>query len=110
MEIFSRIAEEKIREAIRNGEFENLPGQGKPLRLDDLSSVPQELRAAYVILKNAGILPEELQLQKDIVSLQKHLDCCYGDEEKTGLRKKINEKMLRFNLLMDKRKSKSPAW
>lgn len=68
MEIFSRIAEGKIKEAIRNGEFENLPGRGKPLRLDDLSSVPEELRAAYIILKNAGIVPEELQLQKEIVS------------------------------------------
>lgn len=58
MEIFSRIAEGKISEAIRNGEIENLPGRGKPTRLDDLSSVPEELRMAYVILKNAGILPE----------------------------------------------------
>jgi hypothetical protein len=78
LEIFSRIAEAKISEAIRNGEFEDLPVRGKPLRLDDLFSVPEELQAAYIILKNASILPEELQLQKEIVSLQKILKCYYN--------------------------------
>ena len=81
MENFSRIAEAKINEAIRNGEFENLHGNGNPLHLDDLSSIPEEMRMAYIILKNAGILPEELQLQKEIVLLQKLLNCCYEDED-----------------------------
>jgi len=32
---FARIAEERIREAQREGAFDNLPGKGKPLVLDD---------------------------------------------------------------------------
>ena len=71
MYIFELIAENKIREAIENGELDNLPCKGKPLQLDNLAHVPEELRAAYTILKNAGVLPEELQLKKEIVSLQK---------------------------------------
>ncbi len=110
MEVFSRIAEERISEAIRNGELENLPGRGKPLHLGELSCVPEELRMSYTILKNAGVLPEELQLQREIVSLQKLLSCCHEDDEKTGLKKKLNEKLLRFNLLMEKRQSNSSAW
>ncbi len=103
------IAEEKIREAIRNGEFANLPGKGKPLQLEDLSHVPPELRAAYLLLKNAGILPEELQVKKEIIRLQDLLDCCSEEPEQRALRKQLNEKVLRFNLLMEQRGSRSAA-
>src|SRR6266540_3378743 len=42
--LFQRIAEQRILEAQRKGEFDNLPGKGKPLELEDLSWVPEELR------------------------------------------------------------------
>ncbi|MDQ0337468.1 hypothetical protein J2S00_000238 [Caldalkalibacillus uzonensis] len=103
MDILSQIAEEKIREAIKKGEFNNLSGQGKPLNLEDLSRVPEDLRAGYKLLKNAGVLPEELQLKKELVNLESLIECCYDDEQKAKLKKELNEKMLRFNLLMEKR-------
>jgi hypothetical protein len=40
-----RLAERKIEEAVREGLFDNLPGRGRPLVLEDLSRVPPELRA-----------------------------------------------------------------
>ena len=43
------IAERRIAEAIANGDLENLPGEGRPLALDDDSVVPEELRLAYRI-------------------------------------------------------------
>ncbi|PKM79135.1 MAG: hypothetical protein CVU88_07340 [Firmicutes bacterium HGW-Firmicutes-13] len=64
MDIFYKIAEGKIQEAIQEGVFDNLPGKGKPLNLEDMSNVPPELRIGYKILKNAGILPEEFRLKK----------------------------------------------
>lgn len=67
---FERIAEARILEAIEKGQFSNLAGAGKPLELEDLSQVPEELRMAYKILKNAGCVPEEVQLRKDIAQLQ----------------------------------------
>lgn len=103
MDIVAVIAENKIREAIKKGDFDNLSGRGKPLKVEDLSGVPEELRASYIILKNYGALPPEMELSKEIVTLQRLVNCCYRDEEKTALRKKLNEKMLRFNLLMEKR-------
>src|SRR5688572_32819466 len=48
------IAEQRIAEAIANGDFDDLPGSGKPLELDDDALIPEELRLAYRILKNAG--------------------------------------------------------
>ena len=55
------LAEQKIAEAIANGELDDLPGAGKPLELDDDSLVPEELRLAYRILKNAGVAPSEVK-------------------------------------------------
>ncbi len=66
MNIVDQIAETRIQEAIRRGELRDLPGEGKPLHLDDDSAIPEELRAAYRILKNAGFLPPELQLRRDL--------------------------------------------
>lgn len=66
MFLLDQLAEARILNALEKGEFNNLPGEGKPLRLDDDSAVPEELRAAYRILKNAGFLPPELQARKEL--------------------------------------------
>lgn len=62
-------AERHILDAQRKGEFDNLAGSGEPLRLDDDSHVPAELRAGYRLLKNAGCLPPELEQRKEAVAL-----------------------------------------
>lgn len=54
------LIDQRIAEAQRNGEFDNLPGAGQPLDLDDDPHVPEEDRAAYRLLKNSGFMPTEL--------------------------------------------------
>ena len=55
------LAERRIEEAIARGEFDELPGAGRPLELDDVDPLlPEELRLAYRILKNAGFSPAEI--------------------------------------------------
>lgn len=98
------IAENKIREAIEKGDLDNLPNKGKPIILEDLSHVPADLRVGYKILKNSNVLPAEIQLKKDIVTLEDLIDCCYDEQKKHQLKKKLNEKTLRFNIMMDKNK------
>ncbi|MDG4552978.1 MAG: DUF1992 domain-containing protein [Candidatus Competibacter sp.] len=66
MNPIDQIAEARIRDAIERGELSGLPGEGRPLQLDDDSAIPEELRAAYRILKNSGFLPPELQLRKEL--------------------------------------------
>ena len=39
---FARVVEERIREAQREGAFDNLPGTGKPLQLEDQSLIPED--------------------------------------------------------------------
>ncbi len=69
MWLFDEWAEQHIQQAQKNGDFDNLPGYGQPLRLDDDSAVPEELRTGYRLLKNAGYLPPELQDRKDALQL-----------------------------------------
>lgn len=60
------VADRKIRDAQEEGAFDNLPGKGKPLNLDHDPRVPPELRAAYRIMKDAQVLPEWIQLDKEV--------------------------------------------
>ncbi|PWV63534.1 DnaJ family domain-containing protein [Plasticicumulans acidivorans] len=79
-DLFERIVEERIAEARRAGAFDDLPGTGKPLALDDDSMVPEELRMAYRVLKNAGFLPPELEARREIAALEADLAAIVGDE------------------------------
>ena len=98
-----RVAEEKILEAIDKGEFDNLPGAGKPLKLDDDSMVPEDLRISFRVMKNAGVLPEELQLHKDMISLQDLIDSCQDDQQRMKLSKELSAIRLRYQTLMSQR-------
>jgi len=55
------IAERKIAEAAAQGEFDGLPGAGKPLDLDEDPLVPEDMRMANRILRNAGFAPREVE-------------------------------------------------
>ena len=67
------VAEERIQEAMRRGDFDNLPGAGRPLDLDDDPLVPPELRVANRILKNAGCVPPALIERREIAALEASL-------------------------------------
>ncbi len=66
MHIFDLLAEQRIADAVARGELDDLPGAGRPLDLDDDPMVPEDLRLAYRILKNAGLVPPELELRRQI--------------------------------------------
>jgi hypothetical protein len=100
MDLFRSIAEEKIQEAIRRGEFDNLPGKGKPLPPDELDKVPEELRIGYKLLKNAGFLPEEMQLRKEMLTLNDLLAACRDEGERARLQRELSMKRLRYEMLM----------
>jgi len=91
MSIIDRIAERHIQQAQQRGELDNLPGQGKPLNLDDDSMVPKALRAGYRLLKNSGFLPPELQLNKEIREVEQLLN-----QVSEGAARDRAERRLRF--------------
>jgi hypothetical protein len=84
------IAERRIREAQERGEFEGLPGAGAPLALDDDALVPEDLRVAHRILRNAGLLPPQLEPCREIREVEALLAQVEDEEGRTRLLSRIN--------------------
>jgi len=103
--MFEKMAEAKIQEAIRNGEFDNLP-LGKPINLDYWASLPEDIRVGYMLLGNAGYAPEEVQLLKEIGELRERLESNKSNDEKAAICKKLRETELKYNLIMELRNRK----
>jgi hypothetical protein len=76
------LVEERIQEAMRRGDFGDLPGAGKPLELDDDALVPPEVRIGYRILKNAGFVPPEILERREIAALEASIDGLADLEER----------------------------
>ena len=98
MLLSDKLVEARIGEAIERGELDDLPGAGKPLELDDDRHVPEELRVGYRILKNAGCVPPELELRKELHNVEQLLVNVEGASEKNRLIKKINFLMTRLSV------------
>jgi hypothetical protein len=99
MDFFARIAENLILEAIEAGLFDNLPGKGRPLQLEDDRHIPPELRLAYKILKNADCLPPELELRREIVTLQDLVVSMEDEAEKLRQMRRLNFLMMKMGLM-----------
>lgn len=90
MDIIGIIAEQRIREAQSQGCFDNLPGQGHPLQLEDNSQVPEDLRLAYKMLRNAGFTPPEIEDRKEALSIMEILKHCNDEQEKVRQMRKLD--------------------
>ena len=99
MDLIAALAERKILEAMERGEFDDLPGKGKPLDLSDDPMVPEELRVAYKVLKNAGYMPPEVELHNEIVRLRGLIDAACDEAQRSARVKELNVKLLRFNIM-----------
>ncbi len=99
---FEKIVEERIRRAQRNGAFDDLSGSGQPIRYGNDSLVPEELRLAYKILNNAGCLPPEVELKKEIRKTEDLLAGVADTAEKYRILKKINFMIMKLNTIQGK--------
>ena len=99
--MFDKLVEQKIREAIREGEFDQLEGAGRPVNLDAYFATPEELRAGYAVLKNAGVLPQEAALLGELNELKRKLEDSRDERERERLRQSVNELTLKYNLLVE---------
>ena len=87
---FEQMVEQRIMEARQKGELDNLPGEGKPLNLEDMA-LPETLRMAYRVLKNAGFLPPEVKLRKEIENVESLLMALPSQApERQALHNKLN--------------------
>lgn len=96
--------EEKIRQAIERGDFDNLKGSGKPIDLDAYFATPEDLRMAFAMLKSNDFVPEEVQMFTEIAELKEKLAAADNDADRDELRKKLHERGLALSILLDKRR------
>ena len=96
--------EQKIREAMARGEFDNLSGAGKPLDLDAYFNTPEDLRMAFAMLKSNEFVPEEVEIFKEIAELDEKIKACSDEDERVKLETKREERRLKLMLLLDARR------
>ncbi len=101
---FDRIVEAIIKEAMERGEFDNLPGKGKPIDLTEYFETPEEVRLANSVLKNAGMTSREVDLLKEIADLKQILAALLDEKKKQEIEKQIRQKQVEFSLLIERQK------
>jgi DnaJ-like protein len=99
MDAIAWVAEQRIRQALDQGFFDNLPLKGRRLHLEEDESIPPELRMAFKILRDAGCLPPEVELRREIASLSELLDTIADPAERSKLGRELNDRRLRLDLL-----------
>jgi len=92
------LAEERIKQAQERGDFDDLPGRGRPLDLDDDAHVPAELRMAWRVLKNAGCLPPELLAEREINTALELLSGLTDEAERYRQMQRLNLLVTKLNL------------
>ncbi len=103
---FSRVAEQRIKEAIAQGELSNLPGAGKPLNLEEYFSTPEELRLAFSILKNANCLPAEVELLREIARLEEALAAAADTGDRRELQRTIVNRRTELAMMLERRSAR----
>jgi hypothetical protein len=101
---FDRIVEAIIKDAMERGEFDNLPGMGKPIDLTEYFDTPEELRLANSMLKNAGMTSREVDLLKEIAELKQVLVALVEEKKKEEITRQIQQKQIEFSLMMERQK------
>lgn len=112
---FERIVEEMIKEAMERGEFDDLPGKGKPIDLTEYFETPEEVRLANSVLKSAGMTSREVDLLKEIAELKQVLARVLDEKKKwrrapwhqersQEITKQIQQKQVEFSLMIERQK------
>jgi hypothetical protein len=102
--MFDRIVEAIIKDAMERGEFDNLPGKGKPIDLTEYFDTPEEVRLAHSILKNAGMTSREVELLKEIAELKQVHAALLDEKKKQDIEKQIQQKQIELNLMLERQK------
>ncbi|TMU85238.1 DUF1992 domain-containing protein [Bacillus sp. BHET2] len=98
------VSEHRIKKAYEDGEFKALPGFGKPLNLDDDLGVPEELKMAHRMMKNAGFSTDEMNVKKEMMRIEDLIKVCDNELDKQELQQNLNEKMLKYNAMLSKKR------
>jgi hypothetical protein len=101
---FDKLVESIIKEAMERGDFDDLPGKGKPIDLSAYFDTPEDLRMAYSVLKNAGMTSREVELLKEIAELKQICAAVLDEKRKRELHKEIEKRQIEFSLMLERQR------
>lgn len=99
---FDRIADRKIREAMQEGQFDDLPNKGRPVDLEEYFKLPVELRMAYSVLKSAGCVPEEVELLNEIAALERQIAAAPDDAARAPLARTLDLRRTHLRIVLER--------
>lgn len=102
----SKFIEEKISQAIADGEFENLKGKGEPIDLNAYFNTPAEYRMGHSVLKANNFVPEEVEILREVGLLKEKIKDVTDEAEKKNLNKILNEKQLALSIMLERNRRK----
>lgn len=99
-----------IREAQEAGAFDNLPGAGKPLKLEHNPHTPREWWLAFHVLENAGYKPAWIEQRASIeaglesarTACRRSLECAEGEAEKQDAIERLRAELEAINKQIDR--------
>jgi hypothetical protein len=102
-----RLLEDDIGRALRDsearGELKSAPSYGKAMSFGDgYDETPDELKMPFKMLKDSGYAPPEVQLMRDIATLQAELDGQPDDAAGRAKRQRLSEMRQQLALRMEK--------
>ena len=97
------ISENRIQEAFERGQFDHLPGAGKPLDLSDYFNAPATDRMAFSLLKSAGALPPEIELLREAETLERALSTCRDERRRARIQQQIQARRTAFSMASERR-------
>lgn len=101
---FRSLIERQIQKARLQGQLDNLEGEGKPLPDRNVDAHTNAAEAAgFRIMAQAGVLPQEIELKKEIDALYESLQTIDIEEERKAIMTKISRLDLRYNIAREAR-------
>jgi hypothetical protein len=100
---FEHFAEQRIRQALEQGEFDNLPNAGQPLNLDEYFAAPPELRMAYSILRNANCAPAEVEILNEVARLKEAIAGTSDPATRQELERTLMNRQTQLAILLERR-------
>ncbi len=92
-----------LRESEASGEMKAAPSYGKPLHFGDgYDETPAELRMGMKVLKDAGVVPPEVELMQQAASLEAQLAATSDEAARRALMQRVSEMRQAIALRLEK--------
>jgi Domain of unknown function (DUF1992) len=94
---------ESLRASEQSGELKSAPSYGKPLGFGDgYDETPAELRMGMKILKDAGVVPPEVEAMREAAELEERVNACTDEAERRALQQQLCDKRQAIALRLEK--------